>query len=168
MTKPQENGTGKKDRPPGKKRWLLVLLAAVAVIAMVIAVSGLVSAIYLREAGSRSTEAGEAPKRESAGRPYRMYGPQDFTVNLADTAQRRYLKVTVTLAYEEKALAKELEQRKAQVRDVIIDILRSRTVDDIFDIEGTEKLRGDIIDRLNGILNGGAIREVYFTDFLIQ
>ena len=99
---------------------------------------------------------------------YREHGPQDFTVNLADSDQRRYLKVTVTLAFEEKRLVKELEQRNAQIRDLIIACLRRNTAREVEAEDGTQRLRETIISELNATLTNGEIRDIYFIEFLVQ
>jgi flagellar basal body-associated protein FliL len=159
-----EAKTGKKG---GLKKLLIVLVIVIAVVALVVAVSTVVSAVYLREAGGREQEQ-EVSMPQDANPLYKMYGPQDFTVNLLDTDQRRYLKVTLTLGYEERGLAKELEQRKAQIRDTIINVLRNQKVEDVLDTNGTDNLRRVMINELNSVLSRGDIKDIYFTDFLIQ
>ncbi|MBS4032709.1 MAG: flagellar basal body-associated FliL family protein [Clostridiales bacterium] len=165
----KETNETKKEKKGGMKKLLIVFVVIIAVVALVIAISTVVSALYLRDAGGRQQEQEQQVSTPKDANPlYKMYGPQDFTVNLLDTDTRRYLKVTLTLGYEERALTKELEQRKAQVRDVIINVLRNQTVEDILDAEGTNKLRRVMITELNTILSRGEIKDIYFTDFLIQ
>lgn len=163
----QETNEPKKEKKKGGiKKLLIVFIIIIAVVALVVGVSVVVSGLYLREAGGREKEQDVTP--QDANPLYKMYGPQDFTVNLLDTDQRRYLKVTITLGYEDKALTKELEQRKAQVRDTIISELRKQKVEDVFDAIGTDKMRQVMINELNTILSRGEIKDIYFTDFLIQ
>lgn len=158
-----------KDKKGGKKgglkKLVIALVAVIAVIGLVVAVSTVVSAVYLREAGGREQEV---TTPQDANPLYKMYGPLDFTVNLLDKDQRRYLKAMITLGYEDKALGKELEQRKAQIRDTLINVLRDQTVEDVLDTTGTDKLRLVMINELNAVLSRGEIKDIYFTDFLIQ
>ncbi len=94
--------------------------------------------------------------------------PLDFTVNLADTEQRRYLKATVQLGYGDKNLTREIEKKVAEIRDLIIELFRSRTVTQINTLEGTDLLRAEMKAALNKRLHSGEILEVYFTEFIIQ
>lgn len=162
----QETSETKNVKKGGIKKLLIIVLIVIAVLALVVTVTTVVSTVYLREAGGRELEVSTPP--QDANPLYKMFGPLDFTVNLLDTDQRRYLKVMVTLGYEDKALAKELEQRKAQVRDTIINVLRNQRVDDVLDINGTDNLRRVMINELNAVLSRGEIKDIYFTDFLIQ
>ena len=55
----------------------------------------------------------------------------NLTVNLADAGRRRYLKATVTLAFTDRALAGELLRSEPKLRDLIIGVLRSKTVEGV-------------------------------------
>jgi flagellar FliL protein len=149
------------------KKWLFILFAALALVALVIVVAGQVSSRYLREPMENSArqQGQETPVRRQ---PYQLHGPLDFTVNLADAGQRRYLKATVTLAFTDRGLADELVRSEPKLRDLIIGVLRSKTANEVADLDGTEKLRGEIIAAINSELTGGKIAALYFTDFLIQ
>lgn len=103
-----------------------------------------------------------------SGSIYKIYGPLDFTVNLADSGQRRYLKATIALAYEKKNVAKELEQRKAQVRDLMIGTLRSKTADELAANETRELLRKQLVEEVNAVMTNGLVTDLYFVDFLVQ
>jgi flagellar FliL protein len=47
-------------------------------------------------------------------------------------------------------------------------MLSSKTYDDIKTLEGKFQLREEIISILNQHLNSGKIKNVYFTDFIVQ
>jgi flagellar basal body-associated protein FliL len=145
-----------------KRKFSSLILGAVAVLA----VMGISISLYTFFMSKENTPAPETAATVDG--PYLIYGPQDFTVNLSDGAQRRYLKVTMALGYEEKKLAKELEQRSVQIRDLIIEVLRNRSADDVENGKGTTALRTDLIAKINEILSKGTIKEIYFTDFLVQ
>lgn len=153
-------------KPRNIKKWLLIIVAALALLAVVIVVAGQVSSRYFRQA----TENGEARQGEEAPvqRPSRLHGPLEFTVNLADAGQRRYLKVTITLAFTDRTLTDELAESEPKLRDLIIGVLRGKKAAEVADPGGTEKLRNELIAALNAALTGGQIKAVYFTDFLIQ
>ncbi len=97
-----------------------------------------------------------------------IHGPQDFTVNMSDRAQRRYLKATIALGYADEKMSSELEQRSVQIRDVVIKVLRSFSTEDMATVEGVARLRAELIKNLNTLLTSGEIKEIYFTDLLVQ
>ncbi|HHX74347.1 MAG TPA: flagellar basal body-associated FliL family protein [Firmicutes bacterium] len=105
---------------------------------------------------------------QAASDEYELFGPDDYTVNLADSGQRRYLKVRLVLAYEEKKLLAELNRRQAQIRDLIILTLRQHTAEDLAGSGGLEALRGELKNKVNSVLRTGVVREIYFIDFLVQ
>ena len=94
--------------------------------------------------------------------------PLGFTVNLADVEQRRYRKASVELCYNERRLGKEIEDKVSELRDLIIDIFRSKQAAEISTLEGTDNLRMEIKDQVNKRLNSGQLTEVFFTEFMIQ
>lgn len=100
--------------------------------------------------------------------PEHEYRLDNYIVNLADSDQRRYLKVSMVLAYQEEELEEELESRKAQMSDRIIDILRGKKVEDIQNDDATNRIREEVTREINSILKEGSIEEVYFTEFIIQ
>ena len=60
----------------------------------------------------------------------------------------------------------EIEKRKAQVRDIIIIILSSKTYEDVSSREGKDRLRNEIKDTINSFLVQGKIANVFFTEFI--
>jgi flagellar FliL protein len=62
----------------------------------------------------------------------------------------------------------EMNKRLPQVRDTILTMLSSKTNEDISTLEGKLQLRAEIISTLNQLLKAGKIKNVYFTDFIIQ
>lgn len=145
-----------------KSKKLTILLAVVAVVAIMGTGISLYTFFMNRE------QAPDSKPAAAVDAPYKIFGPLDFTVNLADDQQRRYLKVTMALGYEDKGVAKELEQRSAQVRDLILEVLRNRSADEVSNGKGTSALRDDLLLEINANLSRGEVKEIYFTDFLVQ
>jgi len=93
---------------------------------------------------------------------------REFTVNLADAGGRRYLQTTICLAFDDKKLNKEITRRETEIRSTIIALLRSKKVAQLQEPGGMEALAEEMKAALNKLLNGGAIRDIYFDTFLIQ
>jgi flagellar protein FliL len=91
---------------------------------------------------------------------------ETFIVNLAGSKGRRVAKVNIELGVEGDGIAVEIEQRKAQVRDIIIILLSGQTYDNVANKEGKDQLKEQIKDTVNAFLTKGKIKEVYFTEFI--
>ena len=97
-----------------------------------------------------------------------MFPLDTFVVNLADVSGKRYLRATMQLELAPEEHKETLEQRLPQIRDVVLTILPSKEFKDIRTAEGKSALRSEILERLNEILNGQVIANIYFTEFVIQ
>jgi flagellar FliL protein len=93
---------------------------------------------------------------------------ETFIVNLADPQGRRYLKVKMDLELSDEKVMPELDKRLPQLRDTILTTLCSKTYDEIGTLEGKMQLRMEIMARLNQLLKAGKIRNLYFTEFIVQ
>ena len=91
---------------------------------------------------------------------------ETFIVNLAESKGRKVAKVNIELELQGDDIAEEIDKRKAQVRDIIIILLSSRTYDEVSNREGKESLRNEIKEQLNSFLTTGEISAVYFTEFI--
>jgi flagellar FliL protein len=97
-----------------------------------------------------------------------MFPLDTFVVNLADANGKRYLRTTMQLELAPEEHKETFEQRLPQIRDVILTILPTKTFEDIRTAEGKSALRTEILNRLNDLLNGGNVVNLYFTEFVIQ
>ncbi|MBF0294044.1 MAG: flagellar basal body-associated FliL family protein [Magnetococcales bacterium] len=125
-----------------------------------------------------------------------MFKLDPFVVNLNEPKGNRYLKTTIQLemddssakkdgkeekkaesgghgggapaAPEKSPLEQELERRKAQLQDIILALLTSKTSKELQALEGKFRLREELLARINALLVNGSITRVYFTEFVIQ
>ena len=97
-----------------------------------------------------------------------IYPMDPFIVNLMSDGARRYLKCTINLEMDTPELQKELDSKVAPIRDIVIRILSSKTVAEISTSKGKEKLKEEIVRKINEILESGEIKHVYFVNFVIQ
>ncbi|HAT49918.1 MAG: flagellar basal body-associated FliL family protein [Nitrospirae bacterium] len=97
-----------------------------------------------------------------------MYKLDPFVVNLSEPRGNRYLKSTIELEMDSEALKAELERRKAQLRDTILQLLTSKSSQELQALEGKFRLRDELLSRINAMLVNGTVTRVYFTEFVIQ
>ncbi len=118
--------------------------------------------------GEQATvEKETSEKKEFVGKVVPL---ETFIVNLAESKGRRVAKVNMELEIKdteaEGKVAAEIEQRKAQIRDIIIIILSSKTYNQVSTPEGKDNLRAEIKDTINSFLATGKISNVFFTEFI--
>ena len=97
-----------------------------------------------------------------------LYPLDTFTVSLKSNAGRRYLKVTMSLEIEGQNLSLELDAKTAVMRDRIIRILSSKTLEKISTKQGKSNVSNEIMETLNAMLADGKIIGIYFTEFAVQ
>lgn len=90
-------------------------------------------------------------------------------VNLSGSSGRRYLKAKINLEARDGEVKKKIETNSVQIKDRLISILSSKTLEEVEGLEGQESLRREIKDAVDVVLKAeGGILQVYFTEFVIQ
>lgn len=158
-TAPQKNG-----------RWIRWALLAIPLFV----VEGVVAYLLVQKffepkpVVSQETQAATKEKNHKTPTVGDVYLVSDIIINPAETEGRRFLNVTVALEYEGLEMGEELKKRDFQIRDTLISIFVSKRVDELDDIADKENLKAEIISRLNATLITGQVKQVYFTNFIMQ
>ena len=124
--------------------------------------SGLLSKPFKKE-GTQSSDIEETKKEIGP-----IYSLETFIVNLIGGRGKNYLKAKIDLELDSEKATEEIEKRLPQFRDSILTMLSSKSHEDVKTLEGKFQLRAEIISMLNQYLKKGKIRNVYFTDFIVQ
>ncbi len=175
-----------------KKSGNMLLIIIIVVLVLVLVIGGVVAALMMgnhdaeaeagtgakkeasaggEEKGAKTDSAGgeHASGGESGGTEVGLMFPlEPFTVNLLSESGRRYLKVEMNLEMEGEELSPELEEKKPVFRDIIIRQLSSKSLEEISTLKGKETLKEGIVNELNTRLKDGKVKNVYFTDFVVQ
>jgi flagellar FliL protein len=159
----------------GKKSSNLVLIIIAVVLVLVLAIVGIVVVMLAGGDDTPSSSNGsskmakeKSEKMMDAMEVGPMFPLDTFTVNLLSDSGRRYLKVQMNLELDSEELAAELESKTAVIRDVVIRLLSSKTLEEISTAKGKEKLKDQIVNQLNLRLRDGNLRNIYFTEFVVQ
>src|SRR4029077_21053821 len=151
-------------RKPGRRR-----VATVAV--LLIGIGSGVWWGFVRPRGASSANQGQEVQART------VLPLESFTVNLADPEEGRFLRATLALGVDgqlpriAKGENKPVETSAvsmATIRDSILTILAQCTSDQLLTPEGKTKLKADLINSLNRDVPELHVREVYFTEFLVQ
>lgn len=96
---------------------------------------------------------------------------ETFVVNLADEDQHTFLRVGVDLglaAEEKKSKEGEASVPTSPIRDVILGVLMATHSIDLGTIEGKQKLKEQLLQKLNERQPQLHVQEIYFTEYLLQ
>lgn len=93
----------------------------------------------------------------------------DMVVNLADTNNNHFLKLTITVEYPaDKKTEEMLHEKKHLVTETILLTLRSKTVNQVRPPEAVDSLKSELITAVNNRLGEKLISKIYFTEFIVQ
>ncbi len=89
-------------------------------------------------------------------------------VNLADPGGKRYLKLGMKIELNNDRVLEEIKNRSFQVKDAMLMILSSKEYDDIATPSGKQALKQELMAQMNKIIKQGQVKDVFFTDFIVQ
>jgi len=184
----EEEKTEEESQPEEKKSSNLLMIIIIVILILIIIIGAVVAVLLMT--GDDAVDATATPpvkEKTISQKPTRssasssgyettrkldeigtLYPLDTFTVNLKSDSGRRYLKTTMSLELEGEELSMELDAKAAVLRDRIIRILSSKTLEEISSKKGKQKVTEQIMDTLNAMLSDGRIKGIYFTEFVIQ
>jgi len=116
------------------------------------------------EKGKEGKEGKEGAEKEGS-----LIVPVDtIVVNLSGSNGRRYLKAKINLEAKDGDVKKLIETKSVQIKDRLISILSSKTLEDIDGLEAQENLRKETKDAVDVVLKVEGVLQVYFTEFVVQ
>ncbi len=178
---------------PGAKKKKLIIIGGSALLLLIIL--GVVAFFLLKKhAPEASKENHGKPAAEvhvPELNPSAAIGPmieiKDFIVNIISEGDRHYVKAAITIELLDNPaistatggahgdsktgndLAKEeATQRMPQIRDSILLLIGNKTYEELQDLQGKKQLKAELTSKLNSILHNGKVKEIYFTDFVVQ
>ncbi len=175
-----------KEETPTEKKSSNMLMIIIIVVLILIIILGAVAFLLL--SGGDEQAQNQAPQTQERGTTQTKRAPSSsnmedsrllsdigilypldtFTINLKSDAGRRYLKTTMSLELDNSNLSLELDAKSPVVRDRVIRILTSKTLEEISSKRGKQKVSEQIMDTLNAMISDGTIKGIYFTEFVIQ
>lgn len=97
-----------------------------------------------------------------------IYPLDQFIVNLLSEGGTKFLKTKMDLELSGPELTAELDKKKPLIRDIVIRTLSSKTFQEVSTNRGKEKLKDELVDRINAVLADGHIKNIFFTEFVVQ
>lgn len=180
----------------GAKKKKLIIIGGAALVLLI--VLGVVAFFLLKKEPAKEETHGEEPAAAVHApelHPPAAIGPmieiKEFIVNIISEEDRHYVKAAITIelinnpapagakgakdahgkeiAGTVNDLAKEeANQRMPQIRDSILLLIGNKTYEELQDLQGKKQLKAELTSKLNSILQISKVKEIYFTDFVVQ
>jgi flagellar FliL protein len=113
-----------------------------------------------------------AGESSGAGEKGGQIGPtvqlENFVVQLKAVDAERFAHLAIQLEVTTEEDKAKISQLLPRIRDSVIAFLADRTADELRGSEGMLRTKEEILARLQGIVPGRRITNVYITDFIIQ
>ncbi|MBN2419556.1 MAG: flagellar basal body-associated FliL family protein [Deltaproteobacteria bacterium] len=161
----KEDQENREESAPKRKK---VPVNLIIFLILVLCLAG--GGVYFWKSGVFSGDPADAALEEQGGKQEMgpIYSLDTFIVNLIGDRGKNYLKAKIELELDSEKAIIEMNKRLPQIKDSILTMLSSKSNEDINTLEGKFQLRAEIITTLNQYLKTGKVRNVYFTDFIIQ
>jgi flagellar protein FliL len=119
-----------------------------------------------------TTPAAEAASHEKVEPAADVVGPivalEPFVVNLDETGQSRYLKVTLQLEIEKQEYDQQLTNAKQLLRDVILSHLSGLHLADTLGATAKDKLRTELLEKIEKLIGAHKVKRIFFSEFVVQ
>ena len=176
----EESGSEKPQKKSGGSGLLLIVII---LLLLLIIVGGAVYFLFLRTPSQDASQQQQPPisltepdnmpqtttghgLKDDPG-PIQAYPP--FLVNLADPGGNRYLKLTLSIELsKEKNFPAEVAAKEPRIKDIVVSVLASKMYDEISSTQGKVALKQELMRRLNTIMSGGRVTDIYITEFVVQ
>lgn len=111
---------------------------------------------------------GAAAEGASGEEPLIYEFEKAFTVNLLDPAGRQFVQTVIQLEAGSAEGLTEIELHKAPLRDATINLLSSKTREDIQQPGGTDRVKRELLARYEGILAANTVQNIYITELVLM
>lgn len=166
----------KEAAPAGGKKNMGMILQIVFAVLNLSVIGGGAYMVYASTIGWESPKITEemaerelASLGESEDFSPLVYTMDKFTVNL-DGQPKRTIRIEVNLQMLGKEGFEEVmePENRAKARDRIVRMLNEKNFTDLDSIQGKLFLKDKIAGEVNGILRRGVVKDVFFSDFVVQ
>lgn len=152
----------KETKSKGSHKNLYVVIGII-----VLALIGGGVAYTLLAGGKKSShEAAKDVKEEKKEAKSVLVALDSFVLNLSD--QGRFLKITMQFELAEAANQALMADKTPQIRDTVITLMSSKSVESVSSAEGKLQLKDELLLRANQTVGKDIFKNLYFTEFIMQ
>jgi flagellar FliL protein len=100
--------------------------------------------------------------------PLAVHSIENIVINPAQSAGTRFLMVSVGFGLKDAHGVESIALRDAELRDIIVRTLGSKTVEELSDMATRDTLKSEIRQKAVGLIGEAALLDVYLPQFVIQ
>ena len=117
------------------------------------------------EEGGGEHKGGEG---KEGGTVSSVYVIDNVILNPAGSGGTRFLMLATAVDTKDATVVDQMKLRDAETRDVLLRVMGSKTVEELADMDLRESIKKELADSLGTLFKKGAIRRIYFPQFVIQ
>ena len=148
--------------PPAKSKRGVLILAVAGIVA------GAAAGLFALGPQLAKRRTAPAPAKPAESSNYVVHAVDNLVLNPAGSNGTRFLMVNATFQLKDGGTEQVMKDHEAEVRDHILALLGKKTVDELTDMSQREGLKQEVIDAVAPLFPKGAIRHVFFPQFVIQ
>ena len=165
---PVLNAAPDTEAAPNSKKWLIIALIGV----LVLAAGGVGAWLAFGQNDAHSKKTAEKPKEALGPALYVALDPP-FVVNFEGDQLVRFLQITVQVMTRDPGTVEVLKANDPVVRNDLLLLFGNQKYEVISQRAGKEKLRSDALAAVRHVVQGAGgksdhIEQVYFTSFVMQ
>jgi len=160
--KPEDGQDAKKSGGINIK--LAVPILIVQMIAAYFLASFVIVPMFFNPAQAEAAEEAEEDSPEFG----LIYKVEDVIVNPAESKGAQFLIMNIGLEVKEEGDLSELETKDPKLRDLLISTISAKTIDKLDGADDKENLRLEIKQKISKLLPKKHLKNVYFTNYIIQ
>lgn len=111
---------------------------------------------------------GEEVEEGAAVVPAAVYQIDNLVLNPAQSGGTRFLMLTVAFQVKDETVMEQMKLRDAEVRDAILTVIGSKTVEQLVDIAARNPLKAELKDSVAPLFPKEAVTQIYFPQFVVQ
>lgn len=159
--------TKKQDKKGNGLKIIIIILLALVLIA-----GGIFGGYFISsKLKDKNVSETKVESSEKIVQDEKTFALDEFIVNLNEKDSTRYLKAKIHLGYvqtkEIEKFEEELNDKKYILRDTVNTVLRSKKIQDMQE-PNLKKIKEEIKNKINPNLNKGQIKDVYFSEIIVQ
>ncbi|MCX7771157.1 MAG: flagellar basal body-associated FliL family protein [Proteobacteria bacterium] len=164
----EKNDAQKTEEKPKKSKKLLLIIIIASV---VLAGAGVGGFLFLKKGGDHKAKEEQAKKEDVVDLPKEkekaiLIQLDPFILNLSEPG--RFVKLTIHLEVKNEKIQQYVNDRMPKIRDSIITLVSSKPADILATPEGKFQLKDELLLRVNQAIEKDLIKNIYFTEFVIQ
>lgn len=114
---------------------------------------------------------GHGAKKDAEGKKgeaVSIYQMDNLVLNPASSGGTRFLLLSVALEVKDAGTLDLLKSRDAEIRDAILRMFGSKTVEQVSEASARDQLRTELLATIDKMFAPGTVRKLYFPQFVIQ